>query len=102
MHIEGDSTADVVSNDDIEALIASLGKMIIPEIVTPAGNFTKLKIALAYGADAVYAGVNNFSLRSRTAREFNYESFEEAIKYTHERGKKNLCYFKWFSFEFSN
>lgn len=76
--------------------------MIIPEIVTPAGNFTKLKIALAYGADAVYAGVNNFSLRSRTAREFNYESFEEAIKYTHERGKKNLCYFKWFSFEFSN
>ncbi|HEB7538584.1 TPA: U32 family peptidase [Campylobacter coli] len=62
--------------------------MIIPEIVAPAGNFTKLKIALAYGADAVYAGVNNFSLRSRTAREFNYESFEEAIKYTHQRGKK--------------
>lgn len=62
--------------------------MIIPEIVAPAGNFAKLKIALAYGADAVYAGVNNFSLRSRTAREFNYESFEEAIKYTHERGKK--------------
>lgn len=62
--------------------------MIIPEIVAPAGNFTKLKIALAYGADAVYAGVNNFSLRSRTAREFNYESFEEAIKYTHNKGKK--------------
>ncbi|AXP08716.1 U32 family peptidase [Campylobacter hepaticus] len=62
--------------------------MIIPQIVAPAGNFIKLKIALAYGADAVYAGVNNFSLRSRTAREFNYESFEEAIKYTHERGKK--------------
>lgn len=35
--------------------------MIIPEIVAPAGNFAKLKIALAYGADAVYAGVNNFS-----------------------------------------
>ncbi|EFN2177005.1 U32 family peptidase, partial [Campylobacter coli] len=62
--------------------------MIIPEIVAPAGNFAKLKIALAYGADAVYAGVNNFSLRSRTAREFNYESFEEAIEYTHQRGKK--------------
>lgn len=62
--------------------------MIIPEIVAPAGNFTKLKIALAYGADAIYAGVNNFSLRSRTAREFNYESFEEAVKYTHKRGKK--------------
>lgn len=62
--------------------------MIIPEIVAPAGNFTKLKIALAYGADAVYAGVNHFSLRSRTAREFNYESFEEAVKYTQDLGKK--------------
>lgn len=62
--------------------------MLIPEIVAPAGNFTKLKIALAYGADAVYAGVNHFSLRSRTAKEFNYESFEEAINYAHERGKK--------------
>lgn len=62
--------------------------MIIPEIVSPAGNFTKLKIALAYGADAVYAGVNHFSLRSRTAKEFDYESFEEAIKYTHNKGKK--------------
>ncbi|MBZ7954431.1 U32 family peptidase [Campylobacter sp. W0018] len=62
--------------------------MIIPEIVAPAGNFTKLKIALAYGADAVYAGVNNFSLRSRTAKEFTYETFEEAVKYTHNKGKK--------------
>ncbi|MDO4673822.1 peptidase U32 family protein [Campylobacter sp.] len=62
--------------------------MTIPELVAPAGNFTKLKIALAYGADAVYAGVNDFSLRSRTAREFNYESFEEAIRYTHARNKK--------------
>ncbi|WP_276882723.1 peptidase U32 family protein [Campylobacter cuniculorum] len=62
--------------------------MIIPQIVSPAGNFTKLKIALAYGADAVYAGVNHFSLRSRTAKEFDYKSFEEAIEYTHLRGKK--------------
>lgn len=62
--------------------------MIVPEIVAPAGNFTKLKIALAHGADAVYAGVNHFSLRSRTAKEFNYESFDEAVRYTHLRGKK--------------
>lgn len=62
--------------------------MITPELVAPAGNFTKLKIALAYGADAVYAGVSNFSLRARTAKEFNYESFEEAIQYTHNKGKK--------------
>ncbi|ACZ12673.1 peptidase U32 family protein [Sulfurospirillum deleyianum] len=57
------------------------------ELLSPAGNFEKLKIALAYGADAVYAGVSHFSLRIRSGKEFTYESFEEAIKYTHERGK---------------
>ena len=62
--------------------------MIVPELVAPAGNFTKLKIALAYGADAVYAGLSNFSLRQRSAREFNYESFEEAINYTHSLNKR--------------
>ncbi|TQR33071.1 protease [Campylobacter sp. MIT 99-7217] len=62
--------------------------MIIPQVVAPAGNFTKFKIALAYGADAVYAGVNHFSLRSRTAKEFDYQSFEEAIDYAHTLGKK--------------
>ncbi len=58
------------------------------ELLSPAGNFEKLKIALAYGADAVYAGVSHFSLRLRSGKEFTYESFEEAIKYTHSKGKK--------------
>ncbi|WP_333805110.1 peptidase U32 family protein [Sulfurospirillum sp.] len=58
------------------------------ELLSPAGNFEKLKIALAYGADAVYAGVSHFSLRIRSGKEFTYESFEEAIKYTHLMGKK--------------
>ncbi len=62
--------------------------MIKPELLCPAGNFTKLKIALNYGADAVYGSVASFSLRTRSAREFNLESFEEAIKYTHAKGKK--------------
>ena len=62
--------------------------MLKPELVAPAGNFSKLKIALAYGADAVYAGLNNFSLRAATAREFDYDSFFEAVKYTHSLGKK--------------
>ena len=57
------------------------------ELLSPAGNFEKLKIALAYGADAVYAGVSHFSLRIRSGKEFTYESFEEAIKYTHSLGK---------------
>ncbi len=58
------------------------------ELLSPAGNFEKLKIALAYGADAIYAGVSHFSLRLRSGKEFTYESFEEAINYTHSKGKK--------------
>jgi len=58
------------------------------ELLSPAGNLEKLKIALAYGADAVYAGVSHFSLRLRSGKEFTYESFEEAINYTHALGKK--------------
>ena len=59
-----------------------------PELLSPAGNFEKLKIALAYGADAVYGGVSHFSLRLRAGKEFTYESFDEAIQYTHAKGKK--------------
>ncbi len=41
------------------------------ELLSPAGNFEKLKIALAYGADAVYVGVSHFSLRIRSGKEFD-------------------------------
>lgn len=58
------------------------------ELLSPAGNFEKLKIALSYGADAVYAGVSHFSLRIRSGKEFTYESFEEAIAYTHAKNKR--------------
>ncbi len=58
------------------------------ELLCPAGNFEKLKIAIAYGADAVYGGVSHFSLRIRSSKEFTYESFKEAIDYTHKKGKK--------------
>ena len=62
--------------------------MLKPELLSPAGNFEKLKIALAYGADAVYGGVSHFSLRLRAGKEFTYESFEEAIAYTHAQVNK--------------
>ena len=58
------------------------------ELLSPAGNFEKLKIALAYGADAVYGGVSHFSLRIRSGKEFTYDSFREAIEYTHSQNKK--------------
>ena len=60
--------------------------MIRPQIIAPAGNLKKLKIAVNYGADAVYAGLSSFSLRSRAAKEFDETSFAEGIKYAHDRG----------------
>ena len=58
------------------------------ELLSPAGNLEKLKIALAYGADAVYGGVSHFSLRIRSGKEFTYETFAKGIDYAHKLGKK--------------
>jgi len=59
----------------------------IPELLSPAGNLEKLKFALAYGADAVYAGVPRFSLRTRE-NDFKEENLIEGIRYAHNLGKK--------------
>ncbi len=58
------------------------------ELLAPAGNLEKLKIALNYGADAVYGGTSTFSLRIRSGKEFDMDSFKEGIEYAHTRGKK--------------
>jgi U32 family peptidase len=58
------------------------------ELLSPAGNLEKLKIAIDYGADAVYGGVSHFSLRIRSGKEFDMESFKEGIEYAHSRGRK--------------
>ena len=58
-----------------------------PELLSPAGNFEKLKAALLYGADAVYLAGQSFGMRS-AADNFTVEELFEAAKYTHERGKK--------------
>jgi putative protease len=68
------------------------------ELLSPAGNLEKLKIALAYGADAVYAGVSHFSLRIRSTKEFTFETFKEGIDYAHERGKKVYATINGFPF----
>jgi putative protease len=57
------------------------------ELLAPAGNLEKLKYAIAYGADAVYAGVPDFSLRVRI-NNFTKESLQEAVEYTHKHKKK--------------
>jgi len=57
------------------------------ELLLPAGNFDKLRYAFAYGADAVYAGVPRYSLRTRE-NDFRKESLLDGIAYTHDLGKK--------------
>ncbi len=68
------------------------------ELLSPAGNLEKLKIAIDYGADAVYGGVSHFSLRIRSGKEFDKESFKAGIDYAHERGKKVYCTINGFPF----
>jgi putative protease len=58
-----------------------------PELLAPAGNLERLKIALAYGADAVYIGGKQFGLRA-FADNFSREEMEEAIIFAHQTGKK--------------
>ena len=42
-----------------------MNKIKKPELLAPAGNLEKLRTALFYGADAVYIGLKNYSLRAR-------------------------------------
>jgi len=58
------------------------------ELLAPAGNLEKLKIAFAYGADAVYGSTSTFSLRIRAGKEFDMDSYKEGIEYAHSLGKK--------------
>jgi len=62
-------------------------KMIRPEILAPAGNLDKLKIAVDFGADAVYLGGSKLNLRA-FADNFTNEQLEEGVKYAHERNRK--------------
>lgn len=58
-----------------------------PELLAPAGNLEKLKTAFLYGADAVYLGIPDFSLRVRI-NNFDFPKIIEGIKYAHSLGKK--------------
>lgn len=58
-----------------------------PELLAPAGNFEKLQAALIYGADAVYFGGKNFSLRA-FGDNFTRDEILRAVEFTHSRKKK--------------
>lgn len=56
------------------------------ELLLPAGSLLKLKTAVLYGADAVYAGTPDMSLRTQS--KFSLEELEEGIDFVHKQGKK--------------
>ena len=57
------------------------------ELLAPAGNLEKAKLALLYGADAVYVGGKKFSLRAR-ASNFDVADIKELVDFAKELGKK--------------
>lgn len=68
------------------------------ELLAPAGNLRKLQYALMFGADAVYGGVADFSLRARL-QGFSEEEILAAIAYVHRRRKKIYLTFNLFARE---
>ena len=57
------------------------------ELLAPAGDLERLKWALMYGADAVYIGGKNYSLRAN-AKNFSIEEIKEAVTFAHDINKK--------------
>lgn len=62
-------------------------KKFIPEILSPAGSLEKLKVAILYGANAVYLGGQKFGLRT-AAENFTQDELREGIEFAHARGAK--------------
>ena len=60
--------------------------MAFSELLLPAGSLVKLKTAVLYGADAVYAGTPDMSLRTQSS--FSMEDLKEGIEFVHQKGKK--------------
>ena len=59
----------------------------MPELLAPAGDFEKMKYAFHYGADAIYCGGQNYSLRAN-AKNFTLEELKKAVTYAHKINKK--------------
>ena len=57
------------------------------ELLAPAGDLERLKVAFLYGADAVYIGGQDFSLRAN-AHNFSLEDIDKGVTYAHKLNKK--------------
>ncbi|TCK98383.1 putative protease [Natranaerovirga hydrolytica] len=58
-----------------------------PELLIPAGSVEALKIAVKYGADAIYIGGEMYGLRAK-AKNFSLEDMKDGIEYAHQYGVK--------------
>ena len=58
-----------------------------PELLAPAGDLEKLKIAVLYGADAVYLGGEFYGLRAK-AKNFTKEEMKEGVEFAHSHNVK--------------
>lgn len=61
--------------------------MIKPELLAPAGDMTKLKMAILYGADAAYIAGESFGLRT-ASKNFTLVEIRQAAEFVHSHGKK--------------
>ena len=57
------------------------------ELLSPAGDLERLKVTLLYGADAVYIGGQNYSLRAN-ASNFSLDEIREGCSFAHKLGKR--------------
>ena len=65
------------------------------ELLMPAGNLRKLKLAILYGADAVYLGTPDMSLRTKS--EFSLEEVIEGVEFCHAHGRRAYLTLNLFS-----
>ncbi|WP_457649252.1 U32 family peptidase [Profundibacter sp.] len=65
------------------------------ELLMPAGNLRKLKMAILYGADAVYLGTPDMSLRTKS--QFSLEDVIEGVEFCHAHGKRAYLTLNLFS-----
>ena len=63
------------------------------ELLSPAGDLERLKITLLHGADAVYIGGQEYSLRAN-ATNFSIDEIKEGCEFAHKLGKKSIFDFE--------
>ncbi len=80
------SDPNAVFNPDVPRAPIASSSPHRAEVLMPAGSLERLKTALLYGADAVYAGTPDLSLRTQT--DFSLDDIKRGIRFAHDRGKR--------------